>query len=126
MASMRTELELALCSACAELSGPALRLAWRPLRSAIEAVRPADRGAAEEVLACCEIERTDCGLVARQQRQDAHGRRLEHGYSQVFSPDRLWRRWTDGAELTDEDLGAELVSWTFRLAMELAGPCPRP
>jgi hypothetical protein len=123
---MRTELELALCSACDELSGPSLRLAWRPSRRAIEAVRPGDLGAAEQVLACCEIERTDGGLVARQQRQDAYGRRLEHGYSQVFSADKLWRRWTDGAELTDEDLGAELVSWTFRLAMDLAGPSPTP
>ena len=53
-------------------------------------------------------------------------RRLEHGYSLQFSAHGLWRRWTDGAELDDEDLGAELVGWTFRLATERAASSTVP
>jgi hypothetical protein len=118
--SMRPELESALGEVCAELSGSKVEVAWRPAKSTIEATRGArdpDRG---DVLASCELERTEGGLVARQLELDAHGRRLQHGYSLLFAPERLWRRWTDGAELTDEDLAAELVSWTYRLAIERA------
>jgi hypothetical protein len=115
---VRTELELALRGACAELSGPTLELAWSAAKGTVEAIRPARGGAAPVLLARCAIERTDAGLVARQEPRDAHDRRLERGYSLVFAPETLWRRWTDGAELTDDDLGAELVGWTFRLAMD--------
>jgi hypothetical protein len=116
---MRPALELALREACAELSTPQLRLEWVASRSAIEALRVVGLGGADDLIAArCEIERTDGGLVARQGRLDANGRPLERGYSLQFSSESLWRRWTDGAELDDEELGAELVGWTFRLAVE--------
>lgn len=122
---IREPLELALRSASLELSGPALEVVWVASKNAIEASKPARGG--RELLARCEIERTDGGLVARQlEHPDAHGRRLERGYSLQFARESLWRRWTDGAELDDEDLGAELVGWTFRLAVErAAAPTPR-
>jgi hypothetical protein len=117
---MRPALELALRDACAELSRPDLLLSWVAARNAIEVSRPGPGGGLE-LLARCEIERTDGGLVARQHGEpDAHGRLLEHGYSLQFAPESLWRRWTDGAELDDGELGAELVGWTFRLAVERA------
>lgn len=117
---MRPELESALREVCAELSGSTLEVAWRPAKSTIEATRGAREAGSGEVLASCELERTEGGLVAHQLELDAHGRRLQHGYSLSFAPEQLWRRWTDGAELTDEELAAELVSWTFRLALERA------
>jgi hypothetical protein len=121
---IREPLELALRSASLELSGPGLEVVWVASRSSIEASQPGGRGG-RELLARCEIERTDGGLVARQlEHPDAHGRRLERGYSLQFARATLWRRWTDGAELDDDDLGAELVGWTFRLAVERAAAAP--
>jgi hypothetical protein len=121
---MRPGLETALREVCEELSGDGIWLAWRPSTSTIEARRAGAETA--EPLACCELERTSGGLVARQRRGHEREARLEHGYSLAFAPETLWRRWTDGAELTDEDLAAELVGWTFRLAMDRAAGAAAP